>query len=298
MKPIADYLQKQPAGKSTDDMLEGLMEDASINAFVLKNDLGHNAVAQGINHLIDYKEQKDLCDQCRGLYECKLDLVGMTPNLSLYNNDIVVDYKRCRFNPLDERLNRIDAMYVPKKLFRADLSDFDLIGPSRKEIHKFIIDYLNKISANVPTPGLYLSGVFGAGKTFILACFANELAKKGYNVVFAYYPDLVRELKSSIGSGNLEKKIERLKQCGALFLDDLGGESPSAFIRDEVLGPILQHRVLDELPTFFSSNLKMKTLVQSMAVDGSETERAKAVRIVERIRELAVEIEMTEKPAR
>ncbi len=298
MKPIADYLHKIPKGKSTDDMLEVLMEDAVINAFVLKNDLGHNAVVNGINSLIGFKEQKDICNECHGLYECKLDLIGMTPNLSLYSNDIVVDYKRCRFNPQDERLERIDAMYVPKKLFRADLSDLDLIGPSRKEIHKFIIEYLNKISAKKPTPGLYLSGVFGAGKTYILACIANELAKKGFDVVFAYYPDLVREIKSSINSGGLEKKIERLKKCGALFLDDLGGESPSAFIRDEVLGPILQHRVLDEMPTFFSSNLKMKTLVEAMAVDRSDMERAKAVRIVERIRELAVEFEMTEKPAR
>jgi primosomal protein DnaI len=146
--------------------------------------------------------------------------------------------------------------------------------------------------------GMYLSGIFGSGKTYILAAMAKELAKKGYKVIFAYYPDLVRELKSSIGSGALEDRIEELKTIDVLMLDDIGGETISAFIRDEVLGPILQHRVLDELPTFFSSNLKMKTLIQSMSMDGGDVERSKATRIFERIRELTVEFELTEKPLR
>ena len=40
---------------------------------------------------------------------------------------------------------------------------------------------------------------------------ANELAKLGSKVTFVYYPDLVRELKSSIGSADFEDKIEILK---------------------------------------------------------------------------------------
>jgi primosomal protein DnaI len=144
--------------------------------------------------------------------------------------------------------------------------------------------------------GMYLSGVFGGGKTFILACMANELAKKGFRSVFVYYPDLVRELKSSIGDGSLEERIQHLKTADVLFLDDIGGETASPFIRDEVLGPILQHRVLDELPTFFSSNLKLKSMVEAMMLNTSDIERSKATRIYERIRELAVEFELTEKP--
>jgi len=173
-----------------------------------------------------------------------------------------------------------------------------MIGNTRKEVHKYMMDFLNKYTKDTPMKGMYLSGVFGSGKTYILAAFANELAKKGLRVSFVYYPDLVRELKSSIGTGDLEEKVSKLKKVDVLMLDDIGGETASAFIRDEVLGPILQHRVLDELPTFFTSNLKMRVLIEALAMDKTPAEMAKAARIYERIRVLATEFELQEKPAR
>ena len=36
-----------------------------------------------------------------------------------------------------------------------------------------------------------------------------------------------------------------------LILDDIGSEMNTQWVRDEVLGPILQFRMLEELPTFF-----------------------------------------------
>ena len=95
-----------------------------------------------------------------------------------------------------------------------------------------------------------------------------------------------------------EDKIDYLKTVDILFLDDLGGESQSSFIRDEVLGPILQHRVFDELPTFFSSIMKMKDLTNALVADNSLLEKSKAHRIYERIKELADEFEISEKPHR
>jgi len=298
MKKISDYLTDSPSNTSPDEIIDRLLEDPIIQRFVLKNDLKHETMIAGLTQMMTFKESKDLCAACQGLYECKLNFTGMEPRLVIYDAEIGLDYARCRYNTADESRLKIDAMYVPKKVFNADFSDFDLIGPTRKDIHKYVLDFLNNYSPKHPMKGMYLSGIFGAGKTYILAAVANELAKKKYNIIFAYYPDLVRELKSSIGSGDLEDKIQRLKTIDVLFLDDIGGETNSAFIRDEVLGPILQHRVLDELPTFFSSNMKMRSLLDAMQIDNSSTEKAKALRIFERIRELAVEFEMQEKPLR
>jgi len=143
---------------------------------------------------------------------------------------------------------------------------------------------------------MYVSGLFGAGKTYILAAMANELAKLGREITFVYYPDMVRELKSSIGTDNFESKIDALKRTEILFIDDIGGESPNGFIRDEVLGPILQHRLFDQLPTFFSSNMKSKVLIDAMAKDASNSEKTKSTRIVERIKRLTEEFNLTEKP--
>jgi len=298
MKKLNVFLNGFPSATGADDAIDRLLEDPVINAFVLKNDLTHGETVRAINSFLVFKEGKDLCATCRGLYECKLSTEGMTPVLDIYGKEVEISYRKCRYNTTDSTLERIDALYVPRKVFSADITDFDLIGPVRKEIHKYMIDFLIRYSRTNPMKGMYLSGVFGGGKTYILACMANELAKKGFRSVFAYYPDLVRELKSSIGEGNLEERIRQLKTIDVLFLDDIGGETASAFIRDEVLGPILQHRVLDELPTFFASNLKMKTIIEAMMQNTSDIERSKAIRIFERIRELTVEFELTEKPTR
>jgi len=296
MKKIDQYFKGYGKEFRPDETIDTLLEDPVIRQFVLKHDLKHDTIISGINNLLTFKETKDTCNQCPGLYDCKLTTTGMTPLLGFYGNEITLEYAKCRYNNFDESKLKIDAMYIPKKVFNADISDFDLVGPERKEIHNYILRFLNDYSPDNPMQGMYLSGVYGSGKTYILAVIANELAKKGYKIVFAYYPDLVRELKSSISSGTLEEKIEYLKQIPVLFLDDIGGEVPTPFIRDEVLGPILQHRVLDQLPTFFSSNLKLKSLNEAMATDNSTIEKTKAFRIFERIKELAKEFEISEKP--
>lgn len=298
MRKIDEYLKQYPKEVRPDDAIDTLLEDGEIRQFVLRHDLTHETILNGINSLLTYKDQKAICQACPGLYDCKLITTGMTPVLQYYNGDISLSYQKCRYNNVDESKFRIDTLYVPKKVFNADISDFDLIGPERKEIHKYILKFLAEYTPDNYVKGMYISGIYGSGKTYILAVIANELAKKGVEIVFVYYPDLVRELKSSIGSGDLEEKIERLKAAQILFLDDIGGEAPSAFVRDEILGPILQHRVLDEKPTFFSSNMKMKVLIEAMQTDGSNIEKTKAFRIFERIRELAVEFEISEKPTR
>jgi primosomal protein DnaI len=125
---------------------------------------------------------------------------------------------------------------------------------------------------------------------------ANELAKIGHQVYFAYYPDLARELKSAIGDGSLEDKIQELKQTEILMLDDIGGEYFSEFIRDEVLGPILQHRLLDSKPTFFTSNLSYTDLAKSLRKTDNNLEVVSSFRIAERIKRMTVEFLLTEKP--
>jgi primosomal protein DnaI len=143
---------------------------------------------------------------------------------------------------------------------------------------------------------MYISGSYGTGKTYVLAALANELAKLGHKVYFAYFPDLAREIKSSIGDGSLEDKIEKIKKVEILMLDDIGGEHFSEFVRDEVLGPILQHRLLDNLPTFFTSNLGISELAKSMKKTDNHLDTVASYRIVERIKRMVEMFSLLEKP--
>lgn len=72
------------------------------------------------------------------------------------------------------------------------------------------------------------------------------------------------------------------------MFDDIGAESVSSWARDEVIGPIMQHRMLEKLPTFFTSNFDLEQLQQHLTYSQrGEEEVVKAARIIERIRYLA-----------
>lgn len=298
MKKLSELLPKIPLPTDRDQLIESLLEHPQIRAFALTNDLRHSALIEGMNALLSFRDQTSACAACPGLPECVSPHPGMEPKLVMNQGVPALLYQPCRHRTALPARRRVDALYVPQRIFEATLEDMDLIGESRRNVHRALIQWLQAFDAKKPMKTLYLTGVYQAGKTYVLAAIANELAKRDQDVVFVYFPDWVREIKSSIGDGTLEDKVRRMKSADILFLDDFGGEAQSGFVRDEVLGPILQYRLLDQKPTFFSSNLRMKSLVQALAMAQTEAETIKAARIYERVAAMATEYEIKEKPIR
>lgn len=296
MKPIKDFMQNNEPKIDYDNIIDGLMQDQIIQKFILDHDLKHEDVIRSLNVFLTFRDEKNICDKCSGLADCKLATVGFTPKLEYHPSYIELSYSRCKYNRFNQSTDNIYAMYVPKKIFNATLDNLDLIGDVRKSINNYILRFLKEYNKDNFIRGMYISGKYGTGKTYILAILANELAKIGHSVYFAYYPDLARELKSSIGDGSLEEKITSIKEAEILMLDDIGGEYFSEFIRDEVLGPILQHRLLDNKPTFFSSNLGYNDLAKAFRKSDNNLETIASYRIVERIKRMTTEFILTELP--
>lgn len=67
-------------------------------------------------------------------------------------------------------------------------------------------------------------------------------------------------MKNAIGDHTVNDKLEAIKKANVLMLDDIGAETMSSWARDEILGTILQFRMLENLPTFFTSNFDLKGL--------------------------------------
>ena len=124
----------------------------------------------------------------------------------------------------------------------------------------------------------------------------NELAKDKVKSVIIYYPEYLRSLKSSYGSSSKDEfkdKFNEVKYAKLLLIDDLGAEAVTAWERDEILGSILQYRMQEHLPTFITSNLNLKQLEDHLSVTtNNKSERVKAVRIIERIKQLTIDMEM------
>jgi primosomal protein DnaI len=142
---------------------------------------------------------------------------------------------------------------------------------------------------NEPVKGLYLSGSFGSGKSYIVSALLNELSNKGYKTVNVYYPLLLKRLKASFTEYNYDEVLDEIMNCDVLLLDDIGAENNSAWARDEVLGTILQHRMNNELTTFFTSNFTINELEQVLSETSKGSDIIKARRIIERIKYLTIE---------
>lgn len=196
----------------------------------------------------------------------------------------------------ERKMANISTLGTDNYLLDASLADFDLTDDFRKEAYLKASRFIEAIKSGQTQKGLYLHGAYQTGKTFLLSCMVHELAKFK-KVVFVYFPDLVRYIKSTIQTNELEAKIKELKMTDILVIDDMGSENMSSWFRDEVLSPVLQFRLASSLPVLISSNFNQKDLTNFFAKDKDGVDLMKASRVVHRIRELTTEVPLKERYA-
>ena len=141
--------------------------------------------------------------------------------------------------------------------------------------------------------GLYLHGSHGSGKTYLLAYIADKVSNEGKDVLFMFYPDLVRKMKSLVGTDKFEKALDELKTVDVLMLDDFGAETCTAFVRDDILSPVLQERMNNNLPTFMTSNLDDKSLIEHLSETSKSSDLVRATRIRARMQALMDFVELS-----
>lgn len=174
----------------------------------------------------------------------------------------------------------------------AKLADFVLNSDERKEAYLKVSRFIDLFKEGKASKGLYLYGRYGTGKTYLLSAIAEEVSRDK-KVLFIYFPDLVRTMKSSIATNELEANVTALKTCDLLIFDDVGSENMTAWFRDEILAPILQFRLASSLPLLISSNFSQRELFEFMASSRNDVDMMKSTRIVHRIRELTEEVSLT-----
>ena len=84
--------------------------------------------------------------------------------------------------------------------------------------------------------------------------------------------NFISDMKGYIGTNSdlLKKNIENLKMADYLFLDDLGSEAVSEFVRDDILFTILDYRLENNLMTIITSNLNFEDLLKHYQYDRKE----------------------------
>ena len=209
------------------------------------------------------------------------------------NGNIHFVYKPCKYKKKQDQTNKhlknIQYYNVASTLQNADFASIDHRYKGRQEAILWLSNFLEHYP-NVQK-GLYLHGNFGCGKTYFIVALFNELAKQNVKSAVVFWPEFLRNLKSSFHT-DYEEKMDYIIQVPVLLREERGADRVTAWSRDEILCPILQYRMEEDLPTFITSNLDISNLEQHLAITKEGVEQVKARRIIERIKQVSQDMEM------
>ena len=234
------------------------------------------------------------CSNCKSLHTCQNKVEGMVYYPTINDEKLEFNYVACKYKKKDiKQKEEIKSKFfeMPYDIKMAKMSNIE-INSTRAKIIKWINKFYDDFKSGKQTKGLYLSGSFGSGKTYILSALLNELSKLNYSCIIVYYPELLRSIKESFNSDDYNERINEIKKCDLLLLDDIGAETTTPWNRDEILGTILQYRMDHKKATFFTSNLNLKELENHFIVNNKDEEVIKARRIMERVKYLTDALEL------
>lgn len=260
-----------------------------------KIDLEENKLYKYTSRIKDCATEEQNCQNCKGLCFCKNEMKGYKLIPNVLDNKINFEYEACSYMKKNLKetsfLNNIKLYNEPSELKNARIKDIYVDDKSRVEVIKYINDYIKNYNKN-KLKALYLTGSFGSGKTYLISALFNELAKQNVSSVIVYFPEFLRTLKSSFNDieNSYNERFNYVKNAKLLLIDDIGAENLTTWGRDEILGTILQYRMQENLPTFFTSNLNMKELEEHLSITTSSSDKVKARRIIERIKYLTDEM--------
>ena len=279
------------SGNAT-DLTKQILADPRVASFIQEHSLSQDEIKRSLPKFNQFLVE------CRKVKEGDASYIakGYEPILTMNEGYADVTYKETR--QLKEQQEqqaiskRINLLSLPQSYRKITFADIALDDVARVDTFETLVDFV----ANYPSPdqkGLYIYGDMGVGKSFMLAAMAHELSEtKKVATTIIHYPSFAIDVRNGIKDNSVKEQIDAVKEAEVLVLDDIGAEQFSSWIRDDVLQVILQHRMIEELPTFFTSNYSFADLEAKLSNGRQGDETWQAKRVMERIRFLAKEIHL------
>ena len=289
MESVGDVLKGHPSRFQYQDLVHQIVKDPDVAAFIQKESLSQEELNRSISKFNQYITERDKFLRGDTDYIAR----GYKPILVMNHGYADVSYEETPELIAAEKeaaiKKRLKLINLPSSLKNVSFLDVYRDDVARLAVLNRMIKFVNDYPEN--RKGLYLYGDFGVGKSFMVAALAHDLSeKRGVSSTLLHYPSFVFDVKNAIGDGNVKNLVDEIKQAEVLILDDIGAEQSTPWVRDEVLQVILQYRMQEDLPTFFTSNFNFEDLEKHFAKGkNGNDETWEARRVMERIRYLAEE---------
>lgn len=269
-----------------------LIKNKHIQQWLKEHDENEAIIYANVGRFSDWVKAVEKCENCKGLAYCTQKVKGHYTDLYM-DKVLLSGIHRCHY--LREYTSALahQSYYIDPKLSEGqlliDLTTMD-ITQEQAAYKRLLMDITALLMSEERLKGFYLCGKPGVGKSYLAAGITNYFARKKCRVGFIHVPTLIGDLKLMFHDREAQDQhLNRIRNVPVLVLDDIGGESVTAWSRDEVLLSLLDYRMEHKLLTFFTSNYKLLELKQRYTLN----EPMAAERIEERIRTLAQEVFMS-----
>ncbi len=206
-------------------------------------------------------------------------------DVSYLETEELVEYRR-----LEAIKNRIQLINMPASLKNVTVADIDKSDENRVEVMLAIADFVKRFEENQKASTSMAISVL---EKLFDGLFSQSLVQDPSSINhYAPLSNLCGRYKNAIKDGSVKERIDEIKMAQVLVLDDIGAEQHSPWVRDDVLQVILQYRMQENLPTFFTSNFSFDDLERHFASGKSGDETWQAKRVMERIRYLARDLHL------
>jgi len=255
MGDYLDFNKLKIQKKSDNPLLNEVVNDAPLMKKLAELGVKENEIEHYLALLADYLDANKNCDKCKSLETCNALYPKM--NRVLYLDDSGFLATKLGDCPRALKMKAIRNNYLYHDFDQKWLSvRFDAIKVERaKQVKRaFVTAYKSKLKRWV-----YIQGKSGSGKSYFAVAFTNSLASKGNQIAYLDVSLRFDELKSlAISNKNaFEKRLNLYANVDALVLDGFGGGPTSAYLRDQILLPLLLMRNRSKKFTIFLSSFSL-----------------------------------------
>ena len=116
--------------------------------------------------------------------------------------------------------------------------------------------------------GLFITGAYGAGKTYLASCIANEIIKNGKSVIFGTLIQLLDFIRDSYSDSEVSDKdyLNLYSSVDLLVIDDLGKEKPTEWVLEKLF-LIVNNRYNNYLPIVITTNYNRNQLRERLCIN-------------------------------
>lgn len=237
------------------------------------------------------------CNGCTG-YCQKASNKGYYPTIKFNGQTFDIFNCACAFEKdrkFQAKLKKMQGLSkIPPEYANCTLADYQIDDDNSYavKVAKALVEH--------PDKGAFFFGSVGTGKTFLAAITAQEIIKRGRQVIFATVPAISKQLRSTFGGNSKTTEaevLEQLETAPTLILDDVGMEKPTRFICSTLCN-LFNTRYNARLQTIMTSNYTLKQLEQifNNPTDGDAT--LDGTRIYDRCKQMCAPIELKGKSRR